>query len=77
MVTGILTLFFSEFFSRIALKYKVAPDNSYSEQVQDILIGPRVNDLYMFHHCRTGSPLARTNLSPFAQCTLGLSRHFY
>ena len=28
-------------------------------------------------HCRTGSPLARTNLSPFARCTLGLSRHFY
>ena len=49
-VTGILTLFFSEFFSRIALKYKVAPDNSYSEQVQDILIGPRANDLYMFHN---------------------------
>ena len=28
-------------------------------------------------HCRTGSSLARTNLSPFARCTLGLSRHFY
>ena len=28
-------------------------------------------------HCRTGSPLARTNLSPFARCTLGLNRHFY
>ena len=28
-------------------------------------------------HCRTGSPLARTNLSPFARCTLGLCRHFY
>ena len=28
-------------------------------------------------HCRTGNPLARTNLSPFARCTLGLSRHFY
>ena len=27
-------------------------------------------------HCRTGSSLARTNLSPFARCTLGLSRHF-
>ena len=25
----------------------------------------------------TGSTLARTNLSPFARCTLGLSRHFY
>ena len=28
-------------------------------------------------HCRTGSPLARTNLSPFARCALGLGRHFY
>ena len=26
---------------------------------------------------QTGSSLARTNLSPFARCTLGLSRHFY
>ena len=28
-------------------------------------------------HCRTGSPQARTNLSPFARCALGLGRHFY
>ena len=26
---------------------------------------------------RTGSMLAHTHLSPFARCTLGLSRHFY
>ena len=26
---------------------------------------------------QTGSTLARTNLSPFARCTLGLNRHFY
>ena len=33
---------------------------------------------YMYgDHCRTGNPLARTNLSHFARCTLGLNRHFY
>ena len=33
--------------------------------------------LFQFAYCETGSSLARTNLSPFARCTLGLNRHFY
>ena len=33
--------------------------------------------IYESGHCRTGSMLAHTNLSPFARCTLGLTRHFY
>ena len=40
-------------------------------------IGPVMAFIRDNIHCRTGSPLARTNLSPFARCTLGLNRHFY
>ena len=36
-----------------------------------------LNDVHVLIHRSTGSPLARTNLSPFARCTLGLNRHFY
>ena len=40
-------------------------------------LSTRGTNLFLWRHCRTGNPLARTNLSPFARCTLGLSRHFY
>ena len=37
----------------------------------------RVSNSLLPTHCRTGSSLARTNLSPFARCTLGLSRRIF
>ena len=48
------------------------------ENAWDIILELTKVDFFLdFSHCRTGSPLARTNLSPFARCTLGLNRHFY
>ena len=36
-----------------------------------------VCNIHTWSLSRTGSMIAHTHLSPFARCTLGLSRHFY
>ena len=40
--------------------------------------GIHPHDGFLYYELsETGSTLARTNLSPFARCTLGLNRHLY